>query len=150
MRYLAIDIGEKRCGIAISDARERIATPVDVVPLADVVNRTGRFAEILDEYEPDEIACIVCGLPVSLSGEEGSQAHRIRTIAGQIAKATGLPVRFTDERLSSAQAKDALRDMGYDDRGMKGKVDMIAASIFLQSWLDSRNRSDQVETPDQI
>ena len=138
MRYLAIDIGEKRCGLAISDSRGNIATPLDVVPLSDVVNRSGTFAEVLDEYQPD---MIVCGLPVSLSGEEGRQAHRIRTIAGQITKSCAIPHTFADERLSSTQAREALRDMGYDDRRMKVKVDMVAASIFLQSWLDSQSEA---------
>ena len=139
MRYLAIDIGEKRCGLAISDTRGSIATPLDIVPLADVVNCTGAFAEILEDYEP---GLIVCGLPISLSGKEGKQAHRIRTIAGQISRTSGIDHVFTDERYSSTEAKEALREMGYDDKRMKGKVDMIAASIFLQAWLDSQKETD--------
>ena len=134
MRYMAIDIGEKRCGLAISDPRGSIAMPLNVVPLSDVVNATGAFADALEEYEP---GLLVCGLPRSLSGEEGRQARRIRAIAGQITKSSGIRHVFADERLSSSEARGTLRDMGYDDRRMKGKVDMVAASIFLQSWLDS-------------
>ena len=139
MRYLAIDIGERRCGLAVSDMRGRIATPVDVVPLSDVVNNAGAFAETVSQYEPE---LLVCGLPISLSGEEGKQSRRIRAISGQITKACGIPHTFADERHSSTQAREALRDMGYDDRSMKGKVDMIAASIFLQAWLDAHSVQD--------
>ena len=59
------------------------------------------------------------------------RAQRIRKVASQVSAATGLPVTFTDERLSSAEAKRSLREKGYDERAMRGKVDMIAASLFL-------------------
>ena len=135
MRYMAIDIGEKRCGLAVSDERARIATPLSVVSLADAVNNAGDFSRAVEEYRP---VLLICGLPLSLSGEEGRQSHRIRTIAGQISRATGIPHEFVDERLSSSQAKDVLREMGYDEKRMRGKVDMVAASLFLQTWLDAR------------
>ena len=143
MRVLAIDLGEKRCGLAVSDVRQCIATPVDVVPLAEAVNNTGTFAAVLNEYEPE---LLVCGLPVSLSGEEGRQARRIRAIAGQITKSCGIPHVFADERLSSVSARGALREMGYDDKRMKGKIDMVAASMFLQSWLDSNSDLGVIDT----
>lgn len=133
MRVLAIDIGEKRCGVAISDAEQRVATPLDTLDLSEVINNSGKFARMLEDWEPE---LILCGLPMSLSGEEGKQAHRIRTIAGQISRACNIPCDFTDERLSSKQAKDALSEMGYHGKETKGKVDMLAATFFLQAWLD--------------
>lgn len=136
---MAIDIGEKRCGLAISDPRGSVATPLDVVTLSEAVNCTGAFARAIEDWEPD---LIVCGLPKSLSGEEAAQARRIRAVAGQISKACGVECTFADERLSSAEARGALRDMGYDSKQMKGKVDMLAASLFLQTWLDTQRGND--------
>lgn len=137
MRILAIDIGEKRCGLAMSDPGERIATPLDVVPLSDAVNNTGAFARALEDWEPE---LLLFGLPKSLDGHEGKQASRIRAIAGQITKACGIEGAFIDERLSSREAHTALHEMGYDSKSMKGKVDMIAASFFLQTFIDSKRR----------
>lgn len=140
MRTLAIDIGEKRCGLAISDPRGRVATPLDMVTLSEAVNNTGTFARILDDWQPD---LLLCGLPKSLSGKEETQARRIRAIAGQIAKSCSIRCCFIDERMSSLEAREALREMGYDSKAMKGKVDMLAASLFLQAWLDAQNAQER-------
>jgi putative Holliday junction resolvase len=81
---------------------------------------------------------LLCGLPFTLAGEEGPQAARIREFADTVSKTTGIPVEFADERLSSSQAKRSLREKGLSEKAMRGKVDMIAASLFLQAWLDGR------------
>lgn len=132
---MALDIGEKRTGVAVSDPAGRVASPIEVLPTAEVTGNAKPFRMLLEDWEPE---LLVCGLPKSLSGDEGKQAARIREAARTIAGATGMPVEFVDERLSSREAKRSLRDMGYDERRMRGKVDMIAASLFLQSWLDAR------------
>ena len=77
----------------------------------------------------------------TLAGEEGPQAARIRKEAARISDACGIPHVFADERLSSAEAKRSLREKGLTEKEMRGKVDMIAASLFLQSWLDERARA---------
>ena len=73
-----------------------------------------------------------------MAGEEGPQAERVRAVAERIAAATGLPLEFEDERLSSVEAKRLLREQGLSEKSMRGKVDMVAASLFLQAWLDAR------------
>ncbi len=135
MRALALDIGEVRIGIAASDASGRIASPVKVLPAAEVLAHAKSFRYILEDYEPD---VLVCGRPQTLSGEDGPQAERVMAQAAQIAKACDLPLEFADERLSSSEAKRILREQGLNEKQMRGKVDMIAASLFLQAWLDSR------------
>lgn len=135
MRVLALDIGEVRCGIAVSDPGERVATPVAVLPTQEVLSAARPFREVLDEWEPE---LLLCGLPYTLSGEEGPQAERIRTAAERIADACGLPYELTDERLSSKEAKRILRETGSSEKQMRGKIDMVAASLFLQAWLDER------------
>lgn len=75
---------------------------------------------------------------MTLAGEDGPQAERVMRQAHEIAETCGLPLEFADERLSSQEAKRILREEGYAERSMRGKVDMVAASLFLQSWLDAR------------
>lgn len=135
-RILALDIGQKRVGMAVSDAKARIAFPVGVLPADEVVRMASSFRRVLEDHEPEGI---VCGLPLSLDGEEHEQARRVRETACAIGEATGLPVEFTDERLSSSAAKRALHEAGLDERRMRGKVDGVAASLFLQAYLDKRN-----------
>lgn len=80
---------------------------------------------------------------LTLAGEDGPQAQKITAQAEQIAKNCQLPLEFTDERLSSAEAKKILRAQGLSEKAMRGKVDMVAASLFLQSWLDAQmNKGD--------
>lgn len=135
MRVMALDIGEVRCGIAISDPAGRVASPVCVLPSAEVVGNAKPFKRVVEDWEPE---LILSGLPLSLNGEEGPQAKRIKSDAETIAGNLRLPLEFCDERLSSSEAKRVLREQGMDERAMRGIVDMVAASIFLQSWLDAR------------
>ncbi len=132
---LALDIGEVRVGIAVSDASGSVAMPVKVLPAQEVLSCARTFRLLIEDYEPD---VLVCGLPQTLAGEEGPQAARIRAAAERISRTTNLPVAFTDERLSSREAKRILREQGLTERSMRGKVDMVAASLFLQTWLDEQ------------
>jgi len=132
---MALDIGEKRIGIAISDPAERVASPVCVLPADEVRANAKSFQRVLEDWEPD---LLLCGLPVTLAGEEGPQAQRIRDFAVDVGNNTGFSYEFADERLSSVEAKRSLREKGMTEKAMRGKVDMIAASLFLQSWLDAR------------
>lgn len=140
MRVLALDIGEVRIGIAASDASGRVASPVKVLPAAEVLSCAKTFRRILEDYEPE---VLVCGRPQTMSGEDGPQAERVMAQAHSIAEACDLPLEFADERLSSSEAKRILREQGLNEKQMRGKVDMIAASLFLQAWLDSRGSGDR-------
>lgn len=134
MRVLALDIGERRIGIAHGNTASRIATPVKVLPAAEVCGNARPWRELLEDYEPE---LLVAGLPRSLNGDEGMQAQRVRTVAEQVASRADLPLAFADERLSSAQAKRSMREQGLSERDMRGKVDMVAAALFLQTWLEA-------------
>lgn len=140
MRALALDIGEVRIGIAASDASGRVASPVKVLPAAEVLSCAKTFRRILEDYEPE---VLVCGRPQTMSGEDGPQAERVMAQARSIAEACDLPLEFADERFSSSEAKRILREQGLNEKQMRGKVDMIAASLFLQAWLDSRGSCDR-------
>ena len=140
MVALALDIGQTRIGIAASDRSGRVAMPVKVLPAAEVTGIARTFRMIVEDYEPD---ILVCGRPQTLSGEDGPQAERVVEIAHQIADKLDLPLAFADERLSSREAKRILREQGLNEKQMRGKVDMIAASLFLQAWLDSQQGKDE-------
>lgn len=132
MRVLAIDIGEKRIGVAAGDTSTGIAVPLKVLPAAEVLQGARTWRMLIEDNEPE---LIVSGLPVSLDGSNGKQAERIRAQAEGIAKAAGLALEFSDERLSSKEAKRILREQGLSEREMRGKVDSVAASLFLETWL---------------
>lgn len=140
MVALALDIGGTRTGIAVSDRTGRVAMPLKVLPAAEVEQVARSFRMILEDHEPD---ILVCGLPHTMAGEEGPQAERVRAVGERVAAQCGLPVAFIDERLSSSEAKRILREQGLSEKQMRGKVDMISASLFLQAWLDAPHRKDE-------
>ena len=134
MRVLALDIGEVRIGVASGDTRTGLASPVAVLPANEVLAGARTWRALLDEYEPQ---ALVVGEPRTLGGAIGPQAERLHAQAEEIGRACGLPVSFADERLSSSEAKRILRSQGLSERSMRGKVDMVAASLFLETWLQS-------------
>jgi putative Holliday junction resolvase len=136
MRALALDIGEVRIGIAASDVTGTVASPVAVLPAQEVLSNARTWRRVLDDHEPE---VLVCGLPETMAGERGPQAQRVQQVAERIAASCGIPLEFVDERLSSVEAKRILRSQGLNERRMRGKVDMVAASLFLQTWLDGHN-----------
>ena len=140
MHILALDIGQARVGIAVSDPGERVASPVCVLPASEVLGNAKPFRRVLEDWEPE---LLLCGLPYTMAGEEGPQAARRRAVAQKISAACGLPCEFADERLSSREAKRSLREKGLSEREMRGKIDMIAASLFLQAWLDARREREE-------
>lgn len=135
MRYLALDIGEKRVGIAVSDAEGRVALPLKVCSCAELQQYAPVVRRILEDYEPQ---ALVCGLALSLDGERGKQACRIEEIAQAFSARCKLPLHFVDERLSSREAKSALHFLGLSEKDMRGRLDMYAASIILQRFLDQQ------------
>jgi len=132
VRMIGLDIGEKRVGVAVSDPTARVATPLkvlDVMPSADL----SALRRIVEDYEAE---LLVVGLPLTMAGEEGPQAVRIREAAAAIGTALALRVVFQDERLSSAEAKRVMTEAGLNEKQKRGSVDMVAASILLQAYLD--------------
>lgn len=136
MRVMALDIGKVRVGIAISDPQMRVATPVCVLPAQEAVSLDSSFKRLLEDWEPE---LFVCGLPYTLDHKIGAQAQVVKACAEKISSASGIPHVFVDERLSSQEAKRNLREKGLSEREMRGKIDMIAASLFLQAWLDAQH-----------
>jgi len=139
---LALDIGDKRVGVAVSDPRGRVATPVRVLD-ASALRDSHAVASLVEEYEAE---CVVIGLPLSLDGEEGPQAQRVRKIGARLAQGLRVEVQYADERMSSVQAKRALREGGLAERAQRGRVDMLAAAIFLQGYLDAHRGVEESDS----
>ncbi len=132
---IALDIGEARIGVAVSDVTGTVASPVTVLDARAVERDARPFVRLVEDYEAQ---ALVVGLPVTLAGEEGPQAAVIRAVAERLAEAADLPIEFWDERLSSAEAARSLRAAGLSEREQRGVVDQVAAALILQSYLDAR------------
>jgi len=137
---LGLDIGEKRIGVAVSDPGGRVAHPVAVLDAVPTLMDGVPLARLLADY--DDVGCFVIGLPLSLDGTEGPQAARVRAAAERLAHFLPFPQVFADERLSSAAARRTLREAGLSEREQRGRVDMVAAAIFLQTYLDEREERE--------
>ena len=133
VRILGLDIGEKRIGVAVSDPSGTVATPLAVIDARKALGDGRELAGLVADYE---VELLVAGLPLSLDGSEGTQAARVRSAAQRLASLVSLPLEFADERLSSTAARRAMTEAGVSDRNKRGSIDMVAAAIFLQSYLD--------------
>ena len=132
-RLMAVDYGERRIGLAISDPTCTIASPAGFV-----VRRVGKrppIAELIRRGTALEAAGFVVGLPLDGDGEETDRCREVRHVAEELGKRTGLPVQLVDERFSTAAALRAIREMGGSTAGRKGDVDALAATILLQQVL---------------
>lgn len=144
MRALGIDVGSRRIGTALSDQLGLLAAPWRAV----LVGRGREMAELAAMVAEREIEIIVIGLPVSLDGSEGPQAATVRAFAERLAAylaqeqpdktAPPIPIEFTDERFTTAEAERLLLQRNLSREQRKARIDAAAAAIMLQDWLDAR------------
>jgi len=133
-RYLGVDYGEKRVGLALSDPIGMIASPAGFI-----ARRAGKrppVAELVRRAEALEAKGFVLGLPLDGNGNETARTREVRAVGAELEKRTGLPVRYLDERYTTAAALRTVRAMGGSTRGRKGDVDAMSAAILLQQLLD--------------
>ena len=133
-RFMAVDYGEKRVGLAISDTIGMIASPAGFI--ARRAGKRAPVAEIIRRAETLEARGFVVGLPLDGDGNETEWTAEVRRVGSELAKRTGLPVQYLDERYSTAAALRTIREMDGSTRGRKGDVDSMAAAILLQHALD--------------
>jgi putative Holliday junction resolvase len=126
MRVIALDHGEARCGVAVSDPTGELVTPLDVVERPDTRRGLAAVAGVVREREAE---LVVVGLPLTLAGEEGEQARAARAFAGRLSGAITVPVEMHDERLTTRMA---------DRTGGSAPADSRAAAHLLESWLQTR------------
>lgn len=138
-RVLGLDVGERRIGVAISDASGRLAAPLTTI---SATPQEQALARIVGLARQEGVNAVVVGLPLTMRGEIGPQAETVRRFASALEAAIGLPVHLFDERLTTAAAEQLLRDLGVKPEKRRQQIDQVAASIILQDFLDhQRSRS---------
>lgn len=135
LRYLAIDFGTKRIGLAVGDDQLRLASPLSSV--AATANWEENAAAVLREADGYGVDELVIGLPLNMDDTEGPQAKLTRRFGDSLAKCGSKPVHYFDERLSSAAADDLLRPAELTNKKHRSKRDGVAAQVILQDFLDA-------------
>ena len=138
MRILALDIGERRIGVALSDPSGLLATPLTTIHRRHHTADVDEVLRLVDEHDAERV---VVGLPLELSGRRGTQAGRVSAFVRAMAERTQVPVETVDERYSTVQAQRQLRESGVRPSRDRARVDAAAAAIILQSYLDSQRGS---------
>jgi putative Holliday junction resolvase len=136
MRYLAIDYGTKRTGLAICDAAETIASP-----LAVIVGQKELLSKIADIIRAENVDAIVLGLPLNMSGTESSQTKLVLKFAEKVKNRLSMPVYLQDERLSSFGAEEKLAPAEFTRGKRTKRIDAVAAAEILEAFLE-RKRAD--------
>jgi len=137
-RLLALDLGAKRVGVAVSDEMRLTVRPLPALRRTNWKQLVGDMAALCKDLDVREV---VVGLPLRLDGSEGDAAADARRAAVNLSESLGLSVRLQDERLTSFAAEDALREQGFSREEIKKRVDSEAAAIILRDFIEQQNSS---------
>ena len=139
MSILCLDVGDKNIGIAVSDSLQIVASGIGQLRrFGPQKNRElGHIKSLILQYKVDKL---VVGLPLSMKGEEGEQARRVRNFVGELSSVVEIPVVLFDERLSTVEAEKVLREAKVSPLKRRRVRDKIAATVILQNYLDSQVR----------
>jgi putative holliday junction resolvase len=142
MRVLAIDVGQRRVGLAISDPTGTLARPLTTLTVTSdkVIDQVAHEIAQL-AAEDDGIAEIVVGMPIRLDGSPTEQTEHVTRFVSALQSRTAIPIRLADERLTSREAESRLAITERDWRKRKKSLDAAAAAIFLQDYLDHRRQA---------
>ena len=138
LRFLGLDIGSRRIGVAVTDDLGLTAQPV--MTLARRSNRREDLRSLARLCRRFGVAGIVVGNPLHLSGEAGTSASKIQAFAAELGDLTGLPIHLWDERLTTREAHQLLYEVGRERQRHRKVVDQVAATLILQSFLDEKGR----------
>jgi putative Holliday junction resolvase len=141
-RILAIDYGSRRMGLAVSDPLGITAQGLDTLERKNKRSDFARLEKLLREYQIREI---VLGLPLRMSGEEGTQSQKVAEFAEELRRRFAIPVHLWDERLTSAEANRLLREAELSIQKRAQAVDRMAATLILQSWLQAHQSGASLE-----
>jgi len=133
-KIIAIDHGDRRIGLAISDELKMIAFPYKTIDIKKDRFYIDTICKILND---SKVCCIIVGWPISMSGNITSQTSKVENFIKRLEKQTSIDIVKIDERLTSAIAKRKMLEAGKKQKDNKGEADMLAASIILQDYLDN-------------
>lgn len=136
-RIVALDVGDRRIGIAVSDPLRYTAQPIETYTRVGYGPDTRHILQIAEQYATNRI---LCGLPLNMDGTQGFQTQKVRDFAAKLEEA-GLIIEFYDERMTTVLAESALLEADMRRENRKKKVDMVAAVMILQSYLDAQSAS---------
>lgn len=134
MRYLAVDHGEKRTGLAICDKGENMSSPLKVL-----IGQAELVAQIIKVAKEEEIESIIIGLPLNMDSTEGPRAKAVRDFGAKLEKVSHLPVIYHDERLSSFDAEKKLAGLDLTRKKKKKHLDAVAAASILDAFLEVKH-----------
>lgn len=140
MKILAVDLGLARTGLAVSDPRELLASPIGTVEERDLSRLAEKIAAVAAEHKAE---LLVVGHPRNMDGSRGESARRAEDFAATLESLTELPVRLWDERMTTVSAIGYLNETDVRGKKRKQVVDTVAATIILQDFLDSRRLQGQ-------
>jgi putative Holliday junction resolvase len=141
MRYLAIDYGTKRTGLAVCDSAETIASPLMVIQ-----GQKQLLKKISEVVEKEDIEAVVLGLPLNMDGSEGAQSKLVLKFGKQLQNGLKIPVLLQDERLSSFSAEEKLTPANYTRGKRKKRLDAVAAAEILQAFLENKTTRNSSKT----
>jgi len=143
MRYLAIDHGEKRTGLAICDASETLVSPHSVIETGSEPQLLSRVLAVIRD---ERIEGVVLGLPFNMDDTEGPRARKVRHFASLLKQNITCPILFHDERLSSFEAEHLAIDLDLTRKKKKKRLDAIAAAAILNSFLEHKRGNPAIES----
>ncbi|MDL1896966.1 Holliday junction resolvase RuvX [Anaerolineae bacterium CFX7] len=134
MRYLGLDVGNKRVGVAVGNSVTRLASPLAVIVRATLAQDAAQLAQWIREYDAETL---VVGLPRNADDSDGVQAALTRAYAEELQTQLGLPLHYQDERYSTATARRAQQARGLNEKRGRATLDAVAAAVILQDFLDA-------------
>lgn len=137
MRKMALDVGEKTLGVAVSDSTMLIAQGVEILERKSIKKDLARLKELIGKYQVEEV---VVGLPLNMNGSEGPQAKKARDFGEKVKSQLKVPVVFWDERLTTMEAERTLLNADLSRAKRKKVIDKMAAVLILQNYLDRKRK----------
>ncbi len=142
MRIMALDVGSKTVGVACSDALYLTAQGVETIQRSSLAKDFERIMELVKEYEVEEI---VVGMPKHMNGTKGERAEKTESYVERLKEVVDIPIRYWDERLSTAMATRSLLEADVSRKKRKAVIDKMAAVVILQGYLDRRQHMKKEE-----
>ncbi len=140
-RSMALDVGERRIGVAVSDPLGLLARALTTVTRQNTAQAVAAIVALVDEWTP---VTLVVGLPRNMDDTLGPQAERVQTFARALEAQLSIPLVFWDERLSTVNASEILQGQGVRAQDQKGRLDAVAAAVILQEYLDAQRAENGV------